>query len=83
MVRRRPPGAATATAVVTGHTVNAGGGAFDDLETLARPGETGRVDATDGGLTYDVTSVQVLSRERAGRAQAERSSVSRAAAVWC
>ena len=57
------PGARSGKAVLTGHTVNAGGGAFDDLETLAE-GETVVVEATGGRVTYDVTSVRVLSREQ-------------------
>lgn len=55
------PGARSGKAVLTGHTVNAGGGAFDDLETLTA-GETVVVEATGGRVTYDVTSVRVLSR---------------------
>ncbi len=57
------PGARHGKAVLTGHTVNAGGGAFDDLETL-EAGQTVVVEATGGRVTYDVTSVRVLSREQ-------------------
>ncbi len=60
------PGARHGKAVLTGHTVHAGGGAFDDLETL-EAGETVVVDATGGRVTYDVTSVRVLSREQLAR----------------
>lgn len=60
------PGARHGKAVLTGHTVNAGGGAFDDLETLAA-GETVVVEATGGRVTYDVTSVRVLSRDQLAR----------------
>ena len=60
------PGARHGKAVLTGHTVNAGGGAFDDLETL-EAGETVVVEATGGRVTYDVTSVRVLSREQLAR----------------
>lgn len=60
------PGALAGKAVLTGHTVQAGGGAFDDLETLAA-GETVVVEATGGRVTYDVTSVRVLSREELAR----------------
>ena len=60
------PGARHGKAVLTGHTVNAGGGAFDDLETL-ETGQTVVVEASGGRVTYDVTSVRVLSREQLAR----------------
>lgn len=60
------PGARLGKAVLTGHTVNAGGGAFDDLETLELGG-TVVVEATGGRVTYDVTSVRVLSRAQLAR----------------
>ena len=60
VVRRRPSRGRHGKAVLTGHTVHTGGGAFDDLETLAA-GETVVVEATGGRVTYDVTSVRVLS----------------------
>jgi LPXTG-site transpeptidase (sortase) family protein len=60
------PGASQGAAVVTGHTVHTGGGAFDDLETLA-PGD--RVVVRSGGaeLVYRVGSVEVLSRDELAR----------------
>lgn len=60
------PGSTVGKAVLTGHTVNAGGGAFDDLETVAA-GETVVVESVRGRLVYDVTSVRVLSRAELAR----------------
>jgi LPXTG-site transpeptidase (sortase) family protein len=60
------PGDGTGAAVITGHTVHTGGGAFDDLEELA----TGdRVLVLSGGTTvaYDVATVEVLSRDELAR----------------
>ena len=60
------PGDGTGAAVITGHTVHTGGGAFDDLEELA----TGdRVLVLSGGTTvaYDVATVEVLSRAELAR----------------
>jgi LPXTG-site transpeptidase (sortase) family protein len=56
------PGAARGTAVLTGHTVHTGGGAFDDLSTLVR-GDRVRVDTTRGSITYAVTSVRDLGTD--------------------
>jgi LPXTG-site transpeptidase (sortase) family protein len=55
------PGASSGSAVITGHTVHTGGGAFDDLESLA-PGDDVVVRSDHGPLTYDVVRVQVLSK---------------------
>jgi LPXTG-site transpeptidase (sortase) family protein len=63
------PGDSTGAAVITGHTVHTGGGAFDDLEELA----TGdRVLMLSGGTTvaYAVATVEVLSRAELARASA-------------
>lgn len=63
------PGASTGAAVVTGHTVRAGGGAFDDLETLAAGDD---VVVRSGGreVAYAVDTVEVLSREDLARRSA-------------
>lgn len=50
------PGAAAGSALVTGHTVSSGGGAFDDLEML-EPGDRVRVRTTRGVVDYHVTGV--------------------------
>ena len=55
------PGASRGTAVLTGHTVHAGGGALDDLEQLAA-GDRVRVAAGSHHVVYAVSSVEVLSR---------------------
>lgn len=49
------PGAASGTAVLTGHTVSTGGGAFDHLERLAR-GDEVAVRTAKGAIRYTVTS---------------------------
>jgi LPXTG-site transpeptidase (sortase) family protein len=49
------PGAARGTAVLTGHTVSTGGGAFDHLGTLAR-GDEVVVRTGKGAIHYVVTS---------------------------
>ncbi len=49
------PGAAHGTAVLTGHTVSTGGGAFDHLEQLAR-GDEVVVRTAKGAIRYSVTS---------------------------
>lgn len=55
------PGAARGSALVTGHTVNAGGGALDDLETL-EPGDRVVVRTDRGRLAYVVRDVRVFSK---------------------
>ncbi|MBD3923971.1 class F sortase [Nocardioides cavernae] len=64
------PGAAEGAAVVTGHTVHTGGGAFDDLDTLA-PGDRVLARSASGGLAYRVASVEVLSRAELARRSAD------------
>ena len=49
------PGAARGTAVLTGHTVSTGGGAFDHLDRLAR-GDGVVVRTEMGAIRYTVTS---------------------------
>ena len=49
----REPGAASGTAVLTGHTVHTGGGAFDHLDRLRR-GDTVLVGTTRGWVRYAV-----------------------------
>jgi len=55
------PGAAHGGALITGHTVHTGGGAFDDLETL-RPGDPVRVRTARGTIRYAVTGVAVYRK---------------------
>jgi len=55
------PGAARGSALVTGHTVSSGGGAFDDLETL-EAGDRVRVRTTAGVIGYEVTGVTIYRK---------------------
>ena len=63
-------GAADGAAVVTGHTVHTGGGAFDDLGTLAT-GDRVLVRSGADELAYRVGSVEVLSRDELARRSAD------------
>lgn len=79
------PGASEGAAVITGHTVHAGGGAFDDLETLGR-GDRVVVGSADDEVAYRVQSVQVLSRAELARRSASlfsRSGPGRLVLVTC
>ncbi len=63
------PGARQGSALVTGHTVHAGGGAMDDLEQLVA-GERVWMRTDRGRIGYEVRSVIVLGKgELAARAQ--------------
>ena len=55
------PGAAWGTAVITGHTVHTGGGAFDHLADLAR-GDVVRLTTDTGVIEYGVTAVRVYPK---------------------
>lgn len=55
------PGDRRGSVLLTGHTVNAGGGALDDLETL-RTGDEVVVTTRDADLSYAVTSVRVFGK---------------------
>lgn len=79
------PGSDAGAAVVAGHTVHAGGGAFDDLDRLA-PG--GQVAVLSGRtrVAYTVESVEVLSRDELARRSArlfDRSGAPRLVLVTC
>ncbi len=56
------PGAVSGTAILTGHTVHSGGGAFDDLELLRR-GQRVRVGTRGRNLDYVVRSVTVYRKQ--------------------
>jgi LPXTG-site transpeptidase (sortase) family protein len=60
------PGAARGGALITGHTVHTGGGAFDDLETLRKGDEVG-VRTARGLLRYAVTEVTVYRKATLAR----------------
>lgn len=55
------PGAATGSALVTGHTVHDGGGALDHLEDLVR-GDRVVVRTDKSSIRYDVRRVRVYSK---------------------
>jgi LPXTG-site transpeptidase (sortase) family protein len=55
------PGAARGSALITGHTVSTGGGAFDDLDTLER-GDRVRVRTTHGRIDYRVAAVTIYRK---------------------
>ena len=55
------PGAKLGSALVTGHTVSSGGGAFDDLETLGR-GDRVTIGTADGRIHYRVTGVRIYRK---------------------
>ncbi|WP_229856013.1 class F sortase [Nocardioides flavus (ex Wang et al. 2016)] len=79
------PGASTGAAVVTGHTVRAGGGAFDDLETLTA-GDEVLVRSGTRTVPFVVDSVEVLSREQLARRSASlfsRSGSGRLVLITC
>ncbi|WP_232828606.1 class F sortase [Kribbella monticola] len=56
------PGAKLGSAVITGHTVHTGGGAFDNLNQL-QPGDSVGVTTTRGQLGYRVTSVTTYRKQ--------------------
>jgi len=64
------PGAVRGAALITGHTVSSGGGAFDDLETL-RIGNRVTVRTGRGPIDYQVTGVTVYRKAKLTR-DAER-----------
>lgn len=60
------PGARQGGALITGHTVHTGGGAFDDLETL-RPGDRVRVRTAKGTIRYAVSGVTIYRKATLAR----------------
>ncbi len=56
------PGARIGSAVITGHTVHSGGGAFDDLDLLVK-GDRVVVRTTTATLRYTVTSVTTYRKK--------------------
>jgi LPXTG-site transpeptidase (sortase) family protein len=79
------PGSSRGAAVLTGHTVHTGGGAFDDLEQLAE-GDAVLVRAGRHQVAYTVSSVEVLSRAELGRRSArifDRGGAARLVLITC
>jgi len=64
------PGAAKGSAVITGHTVHDGGGAFDNLEQLER-GAAVRVSTKRGDTDYIVTSVTTYRKKALAKKAAQ------------
>ena len=63
------PGSPTGSAVLVGHTVRVGGGVFDDVGSLSS-GDTIEIEGSNSTLTYEVRSVDVLTKdELADRAE--------------
>ncbi|MDT0187911.1 class F sortase, partial [Microbacterium sp. ARD31] len=60
------PGSLHGTAVLTGHTVHTGGGAFDELEDLG-VGDEVSLRTAGRTLDYEVRSVRVLTRAQLAR----------------
>ncbi len=63
------PGAAQGSAVITGHTVHDGGGAFDDLEQL-RAGDVVVLSTSRGTVNYRVTGVTTYRKQAFARSAA-------------
>ncbi|MEU4606598.1 sortase [Kribbella sp. NPDC023972] len=64
------PGAATGSAIITGHTVHDGGGAFDDLDELTA-GDAVAVTTGRGTLNYVVTSVLTYRKKALAKQAAQ------------
>ncbi|MFC0622566.1 class F sortase [Kribbella deserti] len=64
------PGAQNGAAVITGHTVRAGGGAFDDLEDL-RPGDRLAVTTNRGPIRYVVRDVVIYRKQALAKVAAK------------
>ncbi|WP_328995901.1 sortase [Kribbella sp. NBC_01245] len=64
------PGARQGSAVITGHTLHAGGGAFDDLEDL-KPGDAVTVATTRGPIRYVVRTVVIYRKQALAKVAAK------------
>ena len=60
------PGAVEGGALITGHTVHSGGGAFDDLETLDR-GDRVSVVTDEGRIDYRVSGITIYRKATLAR----------------
>lgn len=56
------PGAAKGSAIITGHTVHNGGGAFDNLDRL-RAGDAVKVTTGKGSIAYTVVGVKTYRKK--------------------
>jgi LPXTG-site transpeptidase (sortase) family protein len=64
------PGAGRGSAIITGHTVHDGGGAFDDLGKL-RAGSVVVVTTSRGQLRYQVTSITTYRKQALAKSAAQ------------
>jgi LPXTG-site transpeptidase (sortase) family protein len=64
------PGAAKGSAIITGHTVHDGGGAFDNLEELSA-GDAVAVTTGRGSLNYVVSSVTTYRKKTLAKQAAQ------------
>lgn len=64
------PGAAKGSAIITGHTVHTGGGAFDDLDRL-KAGDAVTVTTGRGTIRYAVASVTVYRKKTLAKQAAQ------------
>ncbi len=64
------PGAEQGSALITGHTYQAGAAALNDLERL-KPGDRVRVDTNKGTIRYEVKSTKIFTKGDLAR-QAQR-----------
>jgi LPXTG-site transpeptidase (sortase) family protein len=55
-------GQSSGSTVIVGHSASAGGGVFDAVDNLM-PGDVVEVDSTTRTLTYEVGSIDVLSKD--------------------
>lgn len=79
------PGSARGSAVLVGHSARAGGGVFDDVGDL-QAGDTIEVAGESDALTYEVESVEVLSKADLARNAEEifdQSSAGRLVVITC
>ena len=64
------PGAARGSAIITGHTVHTGGGAFDDLDQLSA-GDAVSVTTGRGTINYVVSSVTTYRKKALAKRAAQ------------
>jgi LPXTG-site transpeptidase (sortase) family protein len=64
------PGAKSGSAIITGHTVHAGGGAFDNLGKLV-PGDVVQLSTSRGPLKYGVATVTTYRKATLARRAAQ------------
>lgn len=60
------PGSPTGTAVLVGHSVSTGGGVFNEVGSLSS-GDTIEIEGSGETLTYQIRSVDVLSKDELAR----------------